>query len=197
MEGTSAALVIHCPMSQAVRGQSFLTVRAAPVQEVDFQHPISHFGPVWLLQKCFSQSSTDQWTVFLRILLFLWAPEKNGILFIPWVPEAGWSSIHTAMDLGRKKDFLISFWSFFFPKQLSLSSPWPCLRFGIFLRYFPKWFWSTSGFANRPFSILTFFYPFHYSATEEKTRKILKYVQKREYDLKHKLFWKLFLLWLA
>lgn len=77
----------------------------------------------------------------------------------------------------------------------------------FFSRYFPEQFWSSSGFTNRPFSILTFFYPFDYSfdyshlttfsATEKKARKIFKCVEKRGYDLKHRLFWKLFLLWLA
>lgn len=101
------------------------------------------------------------------------------------------------MDLGRKKGFLISFWIFFFPRQLGLSSPWACLRFGVFFRYFPKRFWSASGFANRSFSILTFFYPLDYSVTEKKAGKFFKCVEERGYDLKHKLFLKLFLLWLA
>lgn len=86
MEGSSPALVVHCPTSQTARGQSFLTVRAAPVQEVNFQHPISQSGPLWLLQRCFSQSSSNQGTVFWSILLISWAPKKNGILFISWAP---------------------------------------------------------------------------------------------------------------
>lgn len=98
-----------------------------------YRKSISQSGPVWLVQRCFSQSNADQWTVFWSILLTSWAPEKNDILFISRAPEVGLSSIHAAMDLGRKKGFLISFWIFFFPKQLSLSSPLACLRFGIFL----------------------------------------------------------------
>lgn len=101
------------------------------------------------------------------------------------------------MDLGRKKDFLISFWIFFFPRWLSLSSPWACLKFGDFFRYFQ------SGFdllLVLQIGLSVFWLSFTQLITlitEKKAGKIFKCVEERGYDLKHKLFLKLFLLWLA
>lgn len=95
--GSSPALVKYCPMSQAARGQVFLPLRAAPLKvvdvgqvdlvslgltltavghTVDLHHPVSQSGPVWLLQRCLSQSNC-QWTVFWSNFLISWAPEKN------------------------------------------------------------------------------------------------------------------------